>query len=117
MIYQDRGDYGQSLAHYERSLKINEELGNRNGIASSLGQMGQLFLQLGQYMNALEHFLTALSIFTKLQSPYAAQAANDLKRLRSAWGAEAFDAAWQEATGEAVPEGLKESDATDAEDA
>ena len=52
-----------------------------------------------------------------MQSPNASIAANDLKRLRSAWGAEPFDAAWQEATGEAVPDDLKESDATDAEDA
>ena len=105
-----RGSYAEALAHYERSLKIEEELGSRSNIASSLGQMGQLLLQLGQYEDAFGRILSALSILMELQSPNAANAVNDLKRLRSAWGAEPFDAAWQEATGEPVPDELKEEE-------
>ena len=61
--------------------------------------------------------LKALAITAQMQLPDVARAVKDLTRLRSAWGAEPFDAAWQEATGEAVPDDLKESDATEAEDA
>lgn len=39
ILIQSRGDYGAALAHYERSLKIKEELGDRGGVATSHGQM------------------------------------------------------------------------------
>ena len=79
--------------------------------------MGHFFFNRGQYKKAFGHSLSALAITAQMQLPQAAKAVNDLKRLRSTWGSEPFDAAWQEATGEAVPDDLKESDATDAEDA
>ena len=110
MIYQARGSYAEALVHYERSLKIREELGDRSGIADSLGQMGVLLTQLERYDEALQHLLAALGIFMELQSPKASIAVNILNELRSKWGAEPFEAAWQEAKGEPVPDGLKEEE-------
>jgi hypothetical protein len=106
MIHQDRGEYEAALQQYERSLKIKEELGDRAGVARSRGQIGQLFTQLGRYPEAFGHSLFALVTFVDLQSPDARIAVNDLKNLRAKWGKKKFDAAWQQATGEAVPEGL-----------
>jgi len=104
IFFQDRGDYRKALAEYEKSLKIKEEIGNRAGVASSLGQMGQLFIKCGKYLKAFKNLSTAFSIFAELQSPYAKTAVNDLKELRSIWGGQNFDVAWKEKFGGAVPE-------------
>ena len=71
LIQQKRGDYEQALEYYQRSLKIKEELGNRAGMARSLGQIGQLLTETGHYAEAFDHLLPALSTFLELQSPNA----------------------------------------------
>jgi tetratricopeptide (TPR) repeat protein len=108
MIHQERGEYEKALEGYEHSLKIKEELGDRPGIASSLGQTGKLLVDVGRYDEAFGNLLSALSIFVELQSPSTGIAANVLRELRAKWGEGNFDAAWKEATGEDVPDGLKE---------
>jgi tetratricopeptide (TPR) repeat protein len=107
VIYQNRGDYEAALRHYQESLKIKEELEDRAGVAITLGQIGSLFSQIGRYPEAFDKLLFALSTFVELQSPKARIALDMLKELRSKWGAEHFDAAWQKATGKDVPSELK----------
>jgi len=105
-IHQASGDYTAALTEYEKSLKIKNEIGDRAGMAGSSGQIGKLFTETGRYSEAFEHLFFALTTFVELQSPNAKIAANMLKDLRAKWGAKNFDAAWQEKTGEAVPEWL-----------
>jgi tetratricopeptide (TPR) repeat protein len=105
-IHQARGDYTKALANCEQALKIAERLGDQAGMATH-GQIGQLFTQTGRYAEAFEHLLLARRTFEKLQSPDAKIAVNALKELRARWGEKEFDAAWREATGEAVPDWLK----------
>jgi tetratricopeptide (TPR) repeat protein len=107
MIHQERGEYEAALEQYQRSLTIAEELGDRSGVAKSRGQIGKLCVETGRYPDAFEHLLFALAIFLELQSPDARIAVNTLKDLRAKWGEKEFNAAWQKATGEAVPEWLK----------
>ena len=107
MIHQARGDYGAALQHYQQSLKTLEEIGDRAGVAWSHGALGQLFTQIKRYPEAFQHSLVALSICRELQSPNVQLALKDLKNLRAQWGAKEFDAAWQQATGAAVPEEFK----------
>ncbi|MBN1349383.1 tetratricopeptide repeat protein [candidate division KSB1 bacterium] len=106
MIHQARGEYGEALKQYQNSLKIKEEIGNRAGVAISLHQIGMIHQEHGDFEDAFEKVLAALLTFTQLQSPNANIAANTLKKLRKKWGAANFDPAWQEKTGEAVPEWL-----------
>ena len=108
IIHQDQEEYEKALEYYNRSLKIKEELGNRAGIAISFGQTGKLLAHLGRYDEAFQHFLSAMMIFIELPSPYLETALNDLKKLRSKWGEENFDAAWKKNTGEDVLNELKE---------
>jgi tetratricopeptide (TPR) repeat protein len=108
IIHQKRGDYERALEFYDRSLKIEENMGNRSGVASSHGQIGQLHIARERYDDAFQHILSALTIFIQLQSPSAAQAVKQLKRLRVKWGKEKFDAAWREGGDEDVPDFLKE---------
>lgn len=105
-IYQARGDYTGAMAMYEKALKISEETGSRAGVALTRGQIGTLLAQTMRYSEAFENLLFAMKTFTELQSPNAKVAADELKKLRSTWGTENFDAAWQQETGNPVPEFL-----------
>jgi len=102
-----RGEYDAALWQYQQSLAIFEELGGRVGAASSHGQIGKLLTKLGKYREALDHLLFALAAFAELQSPYARLAVNDLKTLRTVWGAQGFDAAWREAANSEPPDWLQ----------
>jgi len=57
-----RGDYPKALDHYQRSLKIKEEIGNKNGIASLLGNIGNIYENQGDYPKALDYYQRSLKI-------------------------------------------------------
>ena len=42
ILAQDRGDYDEAARQYQRSLDINERLGNQAGMATSYHQLGML---------------------------------------------------------------------------
>ena len=108
ILHQNRGEHEEALKKYQDSLEISEELGNRAGVAITLGQIGKLYIELKGFQKAFELSLSALSTFIELQSPNAKIVASNLKVLRSEWGEANFDAAWQVATGGYVPDWLKE---------
>jgi tetratricopeptide (TPR) repeat protein len=107
MIYQACKDYVAALAEYDKALKIKEELSDRTGMANSHFQIGQVLTQTGRCLEAFSHLLFALATLMELQSTNAEIVVEMFKVLRAKWGAENFDTAWQQATGEAVPEWLK----------
>ena len=107
MIHHDRNEYDAALEHYQQSFTIFVEIGDRFGAASSHGQLGTLLSETKRYPEAFEQFITALSIFADLKVPDAKIAANNLMKLREVWGADHFDAAWKEKTGEEVQEWVK----------
>jgi hypothetical protein len=109
MLHQDRGEYGEALQRYEQSLRIAEEFGYRAQVASTLGQIGKLFMETEQYGEAFTQLLNALVTFLQLQSPNAHIVTIMLRTLRARWGEQAFDAAWRAATNEDVPEWLLEA--------
>ena len=104
VLQQERGNYEAALEYYQRALKIKEEIGNVAGVANSHAQMGKLLMETGQFADAFGLMLQALSTFIQLESPNAGIVINMLKTLRGKW--DGFDAAWREATGGDVPEGL-----------
>jgi tetratricopeptide (TPR) repeat protein len=106
-IHETGGDHSTALVIYEKARKILEELGDRANVAISHGAMGRLLANLQCYQEAFEHSLQALLIYLALESPNRTLAIEDLQNLRAKWGKKKFDAAWQQATGEAVPEWLK----------
>ncbi|MGD8545356.1 MAG: tetratricopeptide repeat protein [Candidatus Bathyarchaeota archaeon] len=62
IIYWYRGELNQALEHYQQSLKIKEELGNRKGIADSLNNLGLVYWSKGELNQALEHYQQSLKI-------------------------------------------------------
>ncbi|HHZ65005.1 MAG TPA: tetratricopeptide repeat protein, partial [Flavobacteriales bacterium] len=52
----------QALEHFDKSLKIREEIGDKKGMAISLGNIGNIYDDQGNYEKALVYCTKALSI-------------------------------------------------------
>ncbi|MFH1319272.1 MAG: tetratricopeptide repeat protein [Bacteroidota bacterium] len=63
LIYWNKGDYAKALEYYTRSMKIDEEIGDRNGEAICHLNMGIIHDDQGNYDKALENYFMALRIF------------------------------------------------------
>lgn len=77
VVYKELGDkadekikkkeyYDLALQYYQKALKIREELGAKNLIATSLGSIGALYSQTGNYAEAEKYLLEALAINKEL---------------------------------------------------
>ncbi|MFF1682457.1 TIR domain-containing protein [Streptomyces sp. NPDC058256] len=66
MIAQLRGDYERAEERYRASLTIEEELGDRSGIASSYHQLGMIAQLRGDYERAEERYRASLTIKEEL---------------------------------------------------
>lgn len=68
-IYNNMGNnylfqkkYDDALKHYSTALKMNEEAGNKSGMASCYGNIGIVYGESGSYQKALGNHLLALKI-------------------------------------------------------
>lgn len=61
-IHVNAGDYPKGLEYYAKSLKINEEYGNKAGIASGLANIGVVYMYQGDFVPALDHFFKSLKL-------------------------------------------------------
>ena len=50
------------MNYYQKSLKINTAIGDQPGIACNNGNLGSVYLSLGEYQNAINHYETGLTI-------------------------------------------------------
>ncbi len=56
----------RALDYYFKSLKMSEELGNKNGIATTLGNIGIVYYSQADYTKALEYYFKALKMSEEL---------------------------------------------------
>jgi tetratricopeptide (TPR) repeat protein len=66
VVAQDKGDYDAALDWYRQSLAINEQRGNRAGMANSYHQLGIVTQQRGDYDAALDWYRQSLAIAEQL---------------------------------------------------
>ena len=66
LTYNNLGQYDKAIDHLTRSLAIQEEIGDRQGVASSLGSLGNIYDSLGQYDKAIDHYTRSLAIEEEL---------------------------------------------------
>ena len=96
-----RGDYEEAARQYQRSLDIDERLGNQAGMATSYSQLGNLGADRGGPAAAvITWHVRALAIRLQLGVP---QAVNNLRRLaacRRELGAEPFTGLLAQAAGD-----------------
>jgi tetratricopeptide (TPR) repeat protein len=60
--YYCLGQYEKAIAIYEQYQDISEEIGDRQGAASSLGNLGNCYDSLGQYEKAIDYQQQSLEI-------------------------------------------------------
>lgn len=61
-VFLAQGDYSKALDFFFKSLKITEELGNKEGMARQFGNIGIVYAEQENYVKALEYFNKALEI-------------------------------------------------------
>ena len=64
-LYYD-GEWNQALKCWERANEIYEELGDKQGISNTLGNIGIVYRNMGKLAQALEHYEKSLTIKEEL---------------------------------------------------
>ncbi|MDJ1177388.1 tetratricopeptide repeat protein [Roseofilum sp. BLCC_M91] len=62
IAYYAQGDYEAALSFHQQSLEIEQQIGDRSGIASSLGNLGNAYSSQGDYKAALSFYQQSLKI-------------------------------------------------------
>lgn len=62
IVFHSQGDYSNALDYYFKSLKINEEIGNKQSQAANLGNIGIVYANQGDYSKALDYYFKALKM-------------------------------------------------------
>ncbi|MFY8000256.1 MAG: tetratricopeptide repeat-containing sensor histidine kinase, partial [Candidatus Kapaibacteriota bacterium] len=62
----DQGKYAEALENYLKSLRIQEEIGNKSGIAMLLDNIANVYCDKGKYAEALENFFKSLPIYEEI---------------------------------------------------
>jgi len=110
MTAQDRRQLDEAGDWYRKALTVEEEFGNRPGMASTYHQLGLLAEARGQVPLALAWNIRCVTLFSEFPSPLASPAAgaDALARLTGQLGLPALEAAWQEVTGQPVPQAVRD---------
>ena len=62
ITYKNLGRYEDALASHARSLEWKRKTGDKHGEPMSLNNIGNVYVLLGQYERAIEHYQEALDI-------------------------------------------------------
>ncbi len=65
--YLSLGEYHQVIDYHQQSLVIQQEIGDRSGIAGSLNNLGNVYYSLGQYQQAIEYYQRSLEISQEIR--------------------------------------------------
>jgi len=67
-VYDIKGDIPWALEYYNKSLKIQEEIGYQEGMVSSLNNIGYIYMNQGDSSLALEYYHKSLKIEEEIGS-------------------------------------------------
>ncbi len=86
IVYMYESNYPQALDYYFKSLKINEEIGNRVGEAADLGNIGIVYNDESNYPQALDYLFKSLKMDEEIGDKDGQ--ATDLGNIGSVYGIE-----------------------------
>ncbi len=69
-IFNKKGEVSKALEYYFKSLKISEEIDDKEGTGTSLNNIGQIYGYQGETKKSLEYYLRSLEIYKKLDNKY-----------------------------------------------
>ena len=61
-VFEEKGKFLEALDYYNQSRTIKKEFGSQRSIAGTLGNIGIIYLDLGDYNNALKDHFEALGL-------------------------------------------------------
>jgi serine phosphatase RsbU (regulator of sigma subunit) len=61
VIYWNRNNFETSAEYYLKSLKLNQQLGNENGVAGINSNLGMIYADMGQYQKSVDHLTKAVA--------------------------------------------------------
>jgi serine phosphatase RsbU (regulator of sigma subunit) len=64
--FQIKGNYLKAIDFYQQSLKIREQLGDKEGVSASLANIGSIYLNIGEFTKALDYQLRSLKSFEEM---------------------------------------------------
>ncbi len=79
------------MKKYEESLKIEEELGDKLGIAQTLGQISKIHFEKREFRQTVKLNLIALVLFKYLKSPQMEIIILELKKTQNILGKQKFN--------------------------
>ena len=62
IVYAQQANFTEALDMWQKALKIDEEIGNKYGIAARNGNIGNIYWNLKDFKKALNYFSTALKL-------------------------------------------------------
>lgn len=62
--FQIKGDFLKAIDFYQQSLRIREQLGDKEGVSASLANIGSIYINIAEYEKALKYLFKSLAIFT-----------------------------------------------------
>jgi tetratricopeptide (TPR) repeat protein len=107
-IAQDRGRLEEAEDWYRHSLAIEKEFDSRPAMAMSYGQLGLLAEARQQSGQALEWMVRCVTLFEQFPHPLTEPGPKYLARLTRLLGPQALEAAWQQVTGQPVPQAVRD---------
>ncbi len=69
-IHSRKGDYGNALQYYEKSLNVMEEINEQHGIAAALNNIGNIYNNKGELERAVKFHERSLEILKKIGSKH-----------------------------------------------
>lgn len=67
VIYTNRFQLSSAIDYYQKGYAIQEELGDKYGMATTLNNVGTIYDQLEEYQEALKYFRNSLLLYTKIK--------------------------------------------------
>ncbi|MFX0061019.1 MAG: tetratricopeptide repeat protein [Candidatus Hermodarchaeota archaeon] len=61
-IYWQKGDWDTALEHYQQSLALREQIGNKSDIAVSLNNIGVIYHSKGELNSAIDYYQRSLTL-------------------------------------------------------
>jgi hypothetical protein len=101
---QARGRLEEADDWYQRSLAIKEELGDRRGMALTYAQLGRIAETRDHTLQALVWNIRCVALFSQFPSPFTGSGTAALARLTRQSGIPAVEQAWQQVTGQPLPQ-------------
>jgi tetratricopeptide (TPR) repeat protein len=108
MTAQLRGRLEEAGDWYRQALAISEELGDHPDMALTYAQLGLLAEARDQAPLALEWYIRGVALFDQFPSPLTGTGSAALVRLTRQLGMPALAQAWEQTTGQPVPQPVRD---------